>query len=195
MVYFIDFCQSKEEGKKALHISLMQLKITQAWPNAQTISESVKLANWAEGWSECLYYLICWKMWVLHQRFNFPSLVWWCVGAFHGHRKNHFLSGMAFYSCSLNNTKGFHGRMFSSCASSSWSVDYTGWKWRYCLWACCSTASDSFGETGDDCFTIRGKYWDAERSFLYSVIKFFTKGKQKGQIRGKQLLEGNSMLC
>lgn len=86
----------------------------------------------------------------------------------------------------------FHGRMFSSSASSAWSVDYMGWKWWYCLWACCSTASDSFGGTGDDCFTIRGTYWSAERGFLYPVIKIFTKGKQKGQIRGKQLLVRSS---
>ncbi len=97
-----------------------------------------------------------------------------------------------FSSCTLNNTKGFHGRMFSSSASSAWSVDYMGWKWWYCLWACCSTASDSFGGRGDDCFTIRGMYWSAERGFLSPVIKIFTKGKQKGQIRGKQLLVRNS---
>lgn len=33
-----------------------------------------------------------------------------------------------FSLCTLNNTKGFHRRMFSSSASSAWSVDYTGWK-------------------------------------------------------------------
>lgn len=131
-------------------------------------------------------------MCVLHQRSHFPSLVWWCVGAFRGQLMNQFLPGLVFSSCTLNNTKGFHGRMFSSSASSAWSVDYMGWKWWYCLWACCSTASDSFGGTGDDCFTIRGTYWSAERGFLYPVIKIFTKGKQKGQIRGKQLLVWNS---